>query len=132
MEKDIHPFDLNRMLFGDAPPEFLIEALFRGLFLYIYMLFIIKLLGKRLAGELSIAEMVLVITLGSSAAVSMQVPEGGFFIGFVVLTCALLFERGLSWLTVNNKHIEAMSQGKSTVLIKDGKLQTTAMKDNKI
>src|SRR4051812_31139606 len=101
MEK-ITPFDIGRMLFGEAPPWFLIEVFLRGLLLYLYMLFIMRLLGKRMAGKLSVTEMVLMITLGGSVAVAMQVPEGGVLVGFVVLTCALLFERGLSWYGTKN------------------------------
>lgn len=128
----IEPFDLERMLFGDAPPEFLIEVFFRGLALYVFMLVIVRLLGKRMAGELTITEMVLMITLGGSVAVAMQVPEGGALIGFVVLTCALIFEKAISKFTMINQKFEALTQGKVTILIKDGVLQIKEMRDTRI
>lgn len=62
MNKDkIKPFDLWRMIFGDAPPEYFIEVFFRGLALYLFMLFIMRWLGKRMAGELTVVEMVLIL-----------------------------------------------------------------------
>ena len=132
MNEKIIPFDINRMLFGDAPPEFLIEVFFRGLALYLFMLFIMRYLGKRMAGELTVTEMVLMVTLGGSVAVAIQVPEGGVLMGFVVLTCALLFERGLSWITIKSPRFENLSQGEMSVLVKDGVLQVNKMKDNRI
>ena len=132
MNKDIKPFDIHRMLFGDAPPWFLFEVFLRGLVLYLFMLFIMRLLGKRMAGELTITEMVLMVTLGSSVAVAIQVPEGGVLLGFVVLSCAFLFERGFSLLTIKSKKIEVLSQGEATMLIKDGVLQLDKMKDTRV
>ena len=89
-------------------------------------------LGKRMAGELTVAEMVLMVTLGSSVAVAIQVPEGGVLLGFVVLTCALLFEKSISWLTIKSPGFETVSQGKATMLVKDGVLQLAQMKDTRI
>lgn len=133
MDKEkIVPFDVWRMVFGDAPPEYFIEIFFRGLALYLFMLFIMRLLGKRMAGELTVTEMVLIITLGASVTVAIQDPEGGVLLGFVVLTCALLFERVISVLTLKSKRFEELSQGRANVLVKDGVLQLKNMKDNKI
>lgn len=130
--KKVTPFDLERMLFGEAPPSFLIEVFFRGLLLYLFMLFIMRLLGKRMAGELTVIEMVLMITLGGSVAVAIQVPEGGALIGFVVLTCAILFERGISWLTTKSGRFETLSQGHGVILVKDGVLQVDKLKDVRV
>lgn len=128
----VTPFDIERMLFGDAPPGFLIEVFFRGLALYLFMLLIVRFLGKRMAGELTVTEMVLMVTLGGSVAVAIQVPEGGVLIGFVVLTCAFLFERVFSWLTLQSPRFETISQGCATLLIKDGVLQIANMEDARI
>jgi len=131
-QQKIEAFDVERMLFGEAPPEFLIEVFFRGLALYLFMLFIVRLLGKRMAGELTITEMVLMITLGGSVAVAMQVPEGGALIGFVVLICAFVFERIVSKLTLASKKFETVSQGSVAILIRDGVLQKDKMKDTRV
>ncbi|MBE7170755.1 MAG: DUF421 domain-containing protein [Williamsia sp.] len=131
-KEEIKPFELWRMIFGDAPPEYFIEVFFRGLALYLFMLFIMRWLGKRMAGELTVVEMVLMVTLGSSVAVAIQVPEGGVLLGFVVLTCAFLFERGVSTLTVKSRRFEKLTQGEADVLVKDGVLQLDKMKDTRI
>jgi uncharacterized membrane protein YcaP (DUF421 family) len=127
--KKIEAFEWQRILFGEAPPIFLIEVFLRGLLLYLFMIFIMRMLGKRMAGKLTVAELVLTITLGGSVAVAIQVPEGGVLIGFVVLTCALLFERLLSYLTTRSERFEKLAQGTTSTIIKDGVLQLNLMQD---
>lgn len=131
-KQTIQPFDIHRMIFGDAPPIYYLEVFFRGLALYLFMIFIMRLLGKRMAGKLTVTEMVLVVTLGASVAVAMQVPEGGVLLGFVVLTCALLFERSISLLTIKSARFETVSQGCADVLVKDGVIQLNKLNDTKI
>ncbi|HEX9980965.1 MAG TPA: YetF domain-containing protein [Flavobacterium sp.] len=126
--KKIEAFELDRMLFGEAPPEFMIEVFFRGLALYLFMLFIVRFLGKRMAGEVTIAQMVLMIMLGGTLTIAMQVPEGGTLVGFVALGMAFVLERGFSYLNMVYPTVEKMSQGMEQVLIKDGILQISNMK----
>jgi uncharacterized membrane protein YcaP (DUF421 family) len=128
----IKPFEVERMLFGEAPPEYLIEIFCRGLSVYLFMFLILKLLGKRLNGKMTIAEMVLIITLGGSAAVAMQVPEGGVFVGCTVLLCAALFEYGFARITRQNRRLEKLTQGNALALIKDGVLNLKEMKTTSI
>jgi uncharacterized membrane protein YcaP (DUF421 family) len=132
MDKPIEPFDLYRMLFGEAPPEFAIEVFFRSLILFLYMLVVMRLFGKRMTGELSATEMVIIVTLGGAISVPMQVPEEGFLVGFVVLTCFVLFERGITWLTTRSRRFELLVQGDTRLLVKDGEFQITEMKKIKI
>jgi uncharacterized membrane protein YcaP (DUF421 family) len=72
------------------------------------------------------------VTLGASVAVAMQVPEGGVLLGFVVLTCALLFERSISMLTIKSEQFEKISQGCADMLVKDGVLLLDKLQDTRI
>jgi uncharacterized membrane protein YcaP (DUF421 family) len=126
-KKDIHFGDLHRMLVGEAPALFLLEVFIRTLITYFVLLVATRWLGKRMSAQLSITEMAVMLTLGAIVSVSMQVPESGLLMAVLVLICTLTFERGLSWLEFQNKKIERISQGKITVLIKDGVIQYKAM-----
>ena len=119
----IEAFEIERMLFGEAPPEFMIEVFLRGLVLYLFMLFIVRFLGKRMAGEITVAQMVIMITLGGTVTIAMQVPEGGTLVGIVALGIIFLLERLVSYLTVKNPRFEQFTQGKVEVLVKDGIIQ---------
>jgi len=131
-KEDIHLYDIHRILFGEAPPMFLLETLGRTLIMYIALLTIVRWMGKRMAAQLTITEMAVMVTIGAIVSVSMQVPERGLIQGFIILLCTLAFQRGLNRLTYKYKKIEDLTQGTTGLLVKDGVLQLQEMKDSKI
>jgi len=44
---NIEPFDLGRMLFASVPGDYLLEVIFRTVFIFILALIFMKLLGRR-------------------------------------------------------------------------------------
>jgi len=131
-KQDIHFFDLHRILFGQTPPLFLVEVFVRTFILYIFLLLILRWLGKRMSGQLSIMELAVMLTLGAIVCVPMQIPDRGILQGFVLLLCGLVFQRGISLAGVLNKKVEDLTQGKVALLIKDGVLQLDAMQKERI
>src|SRR6476659_4263861 len=73
MEKDeIHFGDIKRWLFGDAPPEFMIEVFIRTILIYLFLLLIVRLMGKRMSGQITLTEMAVMITLGAIVSPAIQ------------------------------------------------------------
>ncbi|MVN23120.1 DUF421 domain-containing protein [Mucilaginibacter arboris] len=129
MKKDeIHLEDIKRILFGLAPPEFLIEVFFRTIIIYIGLLFIVRWMGKRMSGQLTLMEMAVMLTIGAIVSVPMQVPDRGLLQGGILLICIAFFQRGISLLGFKSGKIEDLTQGKASMLVKDGILQLTEMK----
>lgn len=124
---EIHLTDWQRLLFGQAPPVFLLEVLIRSIIIYIFLLFILRWLGKRMSGQLTILEFAVMLTLGAIVSVAMQTPDRGITLSMFVLLCTLAFQRGLSWLGVKSARIEELTQGKISLLVKDGVLQLDEM-----
>jgi hypothetical protein len=56
-KEDIHLSDWSRLLLGEAPPLFLLEVFVRTLVIYVFLLFILRWLGKRMSGQLIIMEL---------------------------------------------------------------------------
>src|SRR5689334_7147777 len=127
-KEEIFLNDWKRILFGNAPLEFLLEVLIRSVFIYCFLLIIIRLLGKRMSSQLTITELAVMLTLGAIVSVPMQMPERGILQGMELLVLILLFERGLTWLIYKNKKIEELTQGKMSLLVKDGVLQLGEVK----
>lgn len=122
-KEEIYLGDWKRLLFGNAPVEFLLEVIIRSIFIYCALLVIIRLLGKRMSSQLTITELAVMLTLGAIVSVPMQIPDRGVLQGVLLLFLILLFERGLTWLIYKNRKIEDLAQGKMSLLIKDGVLQ---------
>ncbi|HEY0055475.1 MAG TPA: YetF domain-containing protein [Pedobacter sp.] len=128
MEKaDIKLSDFQRILFGEAPPEFLMEVLFRTLIIFLALLVFLRLIGKRMGGVLTISELAVMLTLGAILAVPMQMPDRGVLQGIVILVTVLLMQRGLNLWEFKNRKVEKITQGEMTLLVKDGVIKTGNM-----
>jgi len=133
MKKDeIHLDDIGRILFGSAPPMFLVEVFLRALITYVFLLLIVKWLGKRMSGQLTIMEMAVMLTLGAIVSVPMQTPDRGILQGLILLLCAVGFQRGISYLGYRSHRIENITQGKPTLIVKNGTLQFENMRNDRI
>jgi uncharacterized membrane protein YcaP (DUF421 family) len=126
-KEDIFLTDWKRILFGSAPPMFMVEVLIRTLVIYLGLILIVRLLGKRMTGQITITEMAVMVTLGAIIAVPMQVPDHGIILGLFILGCALGFQRGLNWLTSRSARFETVVQDQVGVLVEDGVLQLEEM-----
>jgi hypothetical protein len=49
-KEEIHFGDINRWLLGETLAQFIIEVFIRTLLIYIFLLVIVRLMGKRMSG----------------------------------------------------------------------------------
>ncbi|MCS3600247.1 uncharacterized membrane protein YcaP (DUF421 family) [Bacillus sp. JUb91] len=111
-------------------PEWTLVIL-RSVFILIVLFTITKCLGKRQISHLSLFEYIAGMTIGSIAAQVSTGLDQKFFHGvFAILTFASLpFFVGI--LSLKNKTARDFFEGKSTVLIKDGKVLEDNLKKEK-
>jgi uncharacterized membrane protein YcaP (DUF421 family) len=124
--------DWQRILFGNTSPEFLLEVLLRTIIIYVALLLIVKWLGKRMSGQLTIIEMTVMITLGAIVSVPMQMPDRGILQGILILIAALALHQALNYFGFLNPKAESIIQGKPTVLVKDGVMQLAEMDEVRV
>lgn len=113
-------------------PNFLIEVFIRTVLLYILLLIIIRLLGKRMTGQLTLTELAVMLTLGAIVAAPMQLPDRGIMQGVLLLFCILFLQQWLTGWGVKNPKIERLTQGNLTILVKDGVMQLEQMDSSRI
>src|SRR3982750_3522578 len=94
-KEEIHLWDVKRILIGQAPPEFLLDVLIRSLIMYIAAILVLRWMGKRMNGQLSIIELAVMVTMGAILAVPMQIPDRGLLQGLLVLVTILALLRGI-------------------------------------
>lgn len=131
-KEQIHLWDIKRILFGEAPPEFLLEVLIRSLIIYVAAIIAMRLLGKRMNGQLTIIELSVIVMMGATISVPMQIPDRGILQGFVVLLCILIFLRGINHIAYFNPGFEKLVQGEASTLVKDGVLNLKELDRTKI
>lgn len=116
----IIPFDLQRLFWGDAPPLFLFEVLFRTLLIYAYALLLLRWLGSRTIGQLSTVEFLLVIALGSAVGDGMFYPDVPLIHALLVVTIVVLANKGLDLLIARFKRAERLIDGQPQEVIRAG------------
>lgn len=113
---------IQRILIGDNSWSFLLEVALRSGIIYVVLFITMRLMGKRMAAQLSVSELAVMITLGAAVGVPLQTAEQGLLPAAVLLVCALVFQRGLSTLSFRRRSIEVRIQGDVTLLLIDGRL----------
>ena len=120
MDKDdIKIDDWYRILFGEAPPEIIVEVAIRSIILYMALVFVVRLLGKRTNSILTITERAVFITLGAIVAMPMHGPAHGIVIAIVVLLTILVLQRSLTLSFFISRSWEKLMQGQIAILVKD-------------
>jgi uncharacterized membrane protein YcaP (DUF421 family) len=131
-KEEIHFGDIKRWLFGQAPPEFMLEVVIRTVLIYVVLLLVVRLMGKRMTGQITITELAVMVTLGAIVSPVMQLPDRGILFGVVALFGALLFQRGINLWGFKNKKVEEITQGTMSLLVKDGELNLEELAKAKI
>jgi uncharacterized membrane protein YcaP (DUF421 family) len=131
-QEEIFLNDIKRILIGNAPPEFLLEVFFRTLAVYLCLIVVVRMLGKRMSGEVTITEMAVMITLGAIVGSPTQIPDRGVVVGILLLVYILFFQWSLSTLSFYNPLVERITQGELSILVKDGVIQLNELKRKRI
>lgn len=97
-------FDLHRMAFDKVPFDFLGEVALRSLYTFILVFLFLKMTGRRGVRQMSLFEVLIILTLGSAAgdvAFYDDVPMVPVLIVFITL--ALLY-RLVMWLMAHSEN----------------------------
>ncbi|WP_158541676.1 DUF421 domain-containing protein [Pelagibacterium lacus] len=127
MDQTIVAFDLKRMLIGDAPPLFFLEIIFRTAVIYCYSLFLIRWLGSRAIGQLTIVEFLLVIALGSAVGDAMFYPEVPLLHALLVITLVVLANKALDVIMGRSERAEDFIDGHPHTVVRDGVLDVESL-----
>ncbi len=127
MDQPVIPFDLMRMFFGDAPPLFYLEILFRTVFIYIYTLAMLRWIGGRSVAQLSLVEFLLVIALGSSVGDALFYPEVPLLHAMAAITVVVAINKLIDRWVTRSERVTRIVDGEPVLLIERGRLVHDAL-----
>lgn len=110
----------------------MIEVFIRTLIIYVCLVIVMRLLGKRMNAQLTISDLAVMLTLGAIASVPMQSFEKGILPGIILLIAILLLHQGLTLLTYKKRKVEIFTQGIITLVGKEGVLDPEQLKRMRI
>jgi len=98
----------------------------RTVFMYFFVIFVYRLMGKKEVGQLSIVDLIVSILIAELIALSIQT-EKSIFISIVPILVLVVVQIFISFVTLKNEKIRNILDGKPTIIIKNGKLNFTEM-----
>lgn len=110
----------------------MILSYLRTLILYLVLILVIRLMGKRQIGEMEPAEFVVTMLVANLASIPMQ--DGGIplFSGLVPILTVLGVELVLSWFTLRSTGFRQLLCGKPVVLIDNGRICQRQLRQTRI
>ncbi|HEX8358177.1 MAG TPA: YetF domain-containing protein [Segetibacter sp.] len=126
--EEIKLSDWSRILFGPVPPEFYIELIIRGLFVYLLLMVSMRIMGKRMASQIGRIELAALVSLASAIGVPMLSPTNGILPAIIIAAIIVGMTRLISLLSLKNKKFENVVQGDLDTLVQDGIMRLDIMK----
>jgi uncharacterized membrane protein YcaP (DUF421 family) len=123
-------FDFVRILFGSedtASLAFYLEVILRTVVMYLYTIFLSRMVGQGGVGQIGPFEFVLVIAIGSAAGDPMFYPEVGLLQGILVITVVIILHRLTVFVLHRHKHLEEKLEGGPLLVVRRGAIEEKAL-----
>lgn len=98
------------------------EFVLRGAVIYIFLLALLRLTGKRQVGQLAPFDLVLLLVLSNAVQNSMNGGDNSITAGLILAVTLVGLNGAVSYLTWKNKKIEAIIEGRPKIIIHNGQL----------
>lgn len=108
------------------------EFVVRGLIVYIFMLFILRLTGRRQIGQMSPFDLVLLLVLSNAVQNSMNGGDNSVLAGIILSITLIGLNSLIAWVTYRSKKIENLIEGKPQILIHNGHVYEDVMSHEKL
>lgn len=109
-----------------------LEVIVRTAIVYLFLVLILRLSGKREVGQMSILELI-VILLISDAVQNAMVGQDTTLLGGIVAVLTLLgLDYGLNALTGRSRRLRRAIEGEPRLLVRDGRLLSRALREEKV
>jgi uncharacterized membrane protein YcaP (DUF421 family) len=104
------------------------EFIFRGLIVYLFLLIILRLTGKRQVGQLAPFDLVLLLVLSNAVQNAMNGGDNSVTGGIVAASTLILANGIVGRITYRSKTMERLIEGRPEIIIHNGKLMADVMK----
>jgi uncharacterized membrane protein YcaP (DUF421 family) len=112
--------EVEQVLLGEETFSFLFEVAIRTAIMFLAVIAAISLLGKRGVKQLSVFELVIIISMGSAAGDPMFYKDVGILPALLVFTIIILIYKGIMYLLNRSERFEKLIEGKPVYLIRGG------------
>lgn len=103
------------------------ELVIRSIAVYAFLLFILRISGKRQIGQLAPFDLVLLLVLSNAVQNSMSAGDNSLIGGLLIASTLVAINFLVGYATYKNKKLEELLEGRPQILIHDGRLYDDVM-----
>ena len=110
---------------GSSLPEIVI----RTAIVYLFLVAVIRLSGKREVGQISVPELVVILIISNAVQNAMVGENTSVAAGIVAVITLLLLDRALDFVVDRSRRFRRIVEGEPRLLVRDGRMLTRALHD---
>lgn len=103
------------------------HLIWKSIVLYLYIIFIYRLMGKKELGKLSITDFIVTILMAECAIYSITEEKVSIFTSIIPITCLAFTQITISFISLKSDKFRKLIDGTPSVIIKNGKLIFSTM-----
>lgn len=111
---------------NDNGDNMYLNVILKTIILYLFILVMYRIMGKKEIGELNIIDLIVTILIAELAAISIE-EEVSVIVSMIPIFVLSILEIFLSYISLKSNKIRNFIDGKPSVIIKDGKVNFTIM-----
>ena len=105
----------------------MITTILRTLIMYLFVVWVLRIMGKRQIGELEASELVVTIIISDIATMPISHIDEPMLPNIIAIVTLTVLEVGLSYIAFKNPIMRRIMYGKPSTLYKDGKFDNSEM-----
>ena len=113
---------------GSGLPEIVV----RVAIVYLFLVVVLRISGKREVGQMSILELIVVLLISDAVQNSMVGDNTTVWAGPVAVLTLLGLDYALAWFTRRSKRFRKVIEGEPRLLVRDGRLLRKALREEKL
>src|SRR5260370_2591150 len=108
------------------------ELILRGLIVYVFLIVLLRVTGKRQVGQLAPFDLVLLLVLSNAVQNAMTGGDNSVLGGLISASVLVLLNYAAGHLTYRSKKLESLFEGRPEALVHNGKVFTDVMERAKL
>src|SRR5882724_12527176 len=108
------------------------EFVLRGIIIYVFLIVLLRLTGKRQVGQLAPFDLVLLLVLSNAVQNAMNGGDNSITAGILSASTLIVANGIVGRITYKSKTLEKLIEGRPEVLIHNGKLFTDIIEKEKV
>lgn len=117
----------NTFIHNDSGDNMYISLIMKTTILYLFIVLVYRIMGKKEIGELSIIDFIVTILIAELAAISIEQIKRSVFTSIVPIAILVVLEILFSYISLKSEKIRNFIDGKPSVIIKNGKVDFSIM-----